>query len=211
MNLTHAGTLAGPSGTLDLAPLLTLLLQHDAALEILDPSTPLGRTYRIFSADLVGPVQEGTGFYLWGRYDERGQWNSIYLGKSGHGRASNLRARLLEELRDERCCLLPASIGQATIMDHGQRIYPDMWHRYRKHWERSLRKSGTTHIHWTSIDLEPALVPDVEAGLIQVFHPSANRNRPCPKVDCDHFVRTVEASMRSNIRLSAPTGELTST
>ncbi|MCA0198643.1 MAG: hypothetical protein LCH59_11080 [Proteobacteria bacterium] len=204
MNLIDAAAMPSSSGMIDLGPLLAPLAEANVALGALDPNTPQGRAYTRKASQLVASAPETAGFYLWGAHNAEGLWNSIYLGKAGHGRASNLRARLLEELRDERCCMVEPLLGREVLMTHGERLYPNMWQIYRKHWERSLLKTGTTHIAWVAMALAPEQISDVEACLIEVFQPRANRQRPAPRVECRSITNAIEVLMRAQVSRASP-------
>jgi hypothetical protein len=47
-------------------------------------------------------VPEQGGFYLWGFYNHNKFWVNVYLGMATEGKTANLRARLYEELTNER-------------------------------------------------------------------------------------------------------------
>jgi hypothetical protein len=155
-------------------------VRESANAEALNGRSPVGRQYSTRVTSLVKDVPEAQGFYLWGRYDARGLWRNIYLGKAGFVK-KGLRSRILEELRDERCCLWRVVMTSEELKEIGGRHYPSMWHKYSAHWERSFHKAGTTHIAWVS---DPALsntdVNKIELDLIETLNPTANLSRPTP-------------------------------
>ena len=108
----------------------------------------------------------------------RGYWNSIYLGKAGYGKTTNLRARILEELKDERCSVWMAVFNKEKLHAIRDRIHSG---RYEREWERGMKKAGTTHIVWVP---KPGIAPEnitlVEADLIESLYPTANRQRLTP-------------------------------
>jgi hypothetical protein len=62
-----------------------------------------GKEYSCRCKLIAQQVDEVAGFYVWGRYDRKRFWHSIYLGKAGFKEdKKNLRKRILEELKDER-------------------------------------------------------------------------------------------------------------
>ncbi|MFA6436608.1 MAG: hypothetical protein WCW30_05770 [Candidatus Gracilibacteria bacterium] len=72
--------------------------------EALHCNSSLGRLFGKICSEIANKIPKEKGFYLWGNYDSRKFWQNIYLGKAGFGKTANLRSRILEELKDERCC-----------------------------------------------------------------------------------------------------------
>lgn len=130
--------------------------------------------YRKQAKSAVVGVPEVPGVYLWGSYDHRGYWQSIYLRLAGLGGKSYcLRSRLIEELMDEhscfwRVCRTRQHIRDARESGRGART-------------RAMLKEGATHIIWvTTPRLGRSEVRDVESELIEAFNPAANLSRPAP-------------------------------
>jgi hypothetical protein len=119
-------------------------------------------------------VPERPGIYLWGTYDGRGYWYSVYLGLAGLGGESYcLQSRLLEELADERSCLWRVCRTKKVILDSRE--------DGRSARARAMRKEGATHIFWvTTPKLQKEQVRGVESELIEAFNPRANIVRPAP-------------------------------
>ena len=92
--------------------------------------SPEGRRYAAIATRLCQTIAAAQGFYLWGRYERNGLWQNVYLGKAGFGRTAHLRARILEELKDERACIWSAFVSVDNLKAAGARIYPRMWHLY---------------------------------------------------------------------------------
>jgi hypothetical protein len=86
--------------------------------------TPLGQEYCRLCAALTNEVDDNKGFYLWGAFDRRRYWHSIYLGKAGFGRASNLKERICEELKDERAFLWRAFFDESRLFQIRARYTP---------------------------------------------------------------------------------------
>ncbi len=130
--------------------------------------------YRENAKSVVAEVPEHPGVYLWGRYDRRGYWQSIYLGLAGLGGESYcLQSRLLEELIYERSCLWRICRSQKHILNVRE--------NGRSARARAIRKEGSTHIIWvTTPKLQERQVRDVESELIEAFNPIANVTRPAP-------------------------------
>ncbi|GEM_PF-1649937 len=157
------------------------------------------KEFRGVCDSLVRAVPEKQGFYLWGFYDQRGLWRNIYVGKAGFSKSGDLKARISEELRDERCFLWRTLRSEAGLLKSGRRLYPRQWKRYEAHWKRSLKKAGTSHIVWVATGLKPRAVKRVEADLIEVLNPRANVQRPAPPSTIQSDTSDILALMRQSI------------
>jgi hypothetical protein len=114
------------------------------------------------------------GFYLWGFYNHQKFWVNVYFGMSEIGKkASDLRARILEELKDERAFIWREFYETGRIIN----FEPN----YRKEVKRALRKAGATHIFWVAAPhLERETFEAVEYDLIEAMNPTGNRRRRKP-------------------------------
>lgn len=158
--------------------------RKDEHLHALNLETPLGGKYSALCDTLTAAIPELQGIYIWGAFDSKKYWKSLYLGKAGLGRSKKLlRARIREELKDERCSLWRYVLSKGQLLEVGPRVHhPGQWDRYIKNaWLRSLRKGGATHIVWAPArGLDNRQVRNLEAELIEAFNPEANRQRPIP-------------------------------
>ncbi len=155
---------------------------HKIALEK-DPMSALSnkREYSNLCRALVGPIDRCQGFYLWGRYDRKGLWINIYLGKAGHGKIAYLKSRKLEELIDKRMCFWLSCYPEDKLLETGKHLHGEMWSKYAKNAKRAFLKAGSTHIAWTPTEhLNNRDVLRVEADLIEAMNPIANLMRPAP-------------------------------
>lgn len=150
------------------------------------------------------PDEKGTGvapfhgFYLWGRYEANGLWRNIYLGKAGFGKTAHLRARILEELKDERACIWAEFVSEKTLRVASRRNHPKMCPVYDKHMVRALRKTGTTHIAWVADpELSNSAVENIESDLIETLNPAANVSHPVPPVSLQQHTKQIIAEFRS--------------
>jgi hypothetical protein len=76
-----------------------------------------GREYSHLCKVITEDVDEVAGFYVWGRYDRKRYWHSIYLGKAGYKKdKKNLRKRILEELKDERAFVWRYIYDQTEVL-----------------------------------------------------------------------------------------------
>lgn len=166
------------SGIVDLKPIVDFVANDVDGLALKGTSSQ-GRAYSKLAREVVSSIETTQGFYLWGTYVE-GEWVNIYLGKAGKAKTSSLRARILEELRDERPFVWGSVLAEEEILKIGAEFYPNMWDRsYEFQWVRALEKVNTTHIVWVSVPhLSEKEVFDVEKKLIARVNPLANRSRP---------------------------------
>jgi hypothetical protein len=148
--------------------------------------------FRQTALEILAPVPERQGVYLWGKYDHRRYWRSIYFGLAGFGKTACLHARLLEEIMDERSCFWRV----CRSADHLVRARED-GQNARK---RAIRKEGATHIIWVATpSLENRQVRKVEADLIEALNPTANLLRPKPPADVQRQAGLIYAAFRKKI------------
>jgi len=185
---------------------LNSLYQHalaDSEGASIEGRSAIGREYGRRATELTEPIPESHGFYLWGKYERNMLWRNIYLGKAGYGRATSLRARIKEELKDERAFLWigpHSQLSKDDLMGIGQRHYPRMWYQYQAHFERAIRKCGATHIIWAATHgISNNEVTRIEADLIETMNPIANIQRPMPVSDLQDKTIEVIRMFKSQI------------
>jgi hypothetical protein len=154
--------------------------------EALNPKEDLGKQYYELCNRLTKNIPEVQGIYVWGRFDGRRYWDSIYLGKAGLGKSKELlRARITEELKDERCFVWRYILSKNDLFGAGPKVHrggQEKWDRYiHKAWERSVKKERTTHIIFAQTRVrDNDSVRKVEAELIEALKPEVNVLRPVP-------------------------------
>jgi hypothetical protein len=165
---------------ISLEKIYSFVQQHKMDGEALDLTKPLGSEYCRVCDDVTSQIDEVQGFYIWGCYDTKNYWRSVYLGKAGYvEEKSSLKKRIRGELTDERACFWRAVFTAVQLHEIRERIHRG---KYKKEWDRAMWKAGTTHIAWvptpsiTNLDIK-----HVEADLIEVFEPTVNRQRPTPR------------------------------
>jgi hypothetical protein len=195
----------------DLYKFVTDRRHGEEAIRIDRGSLP-GKEYCHLCDRLADVIDEAQGFYLWGKYDERGYWHSIYLGKAGFGETKSLKKRIREELKDERCCFWRSVLDETKLHEIRERIHNG---KYERSWKRAMKKAGTTHIVW---EPAPAIAPEnitrVEADLIEALNPKANLQRPTPTNTVQNeatrifegFRRTIHAARGDKFKLSLAGG-----
>jgi hypothetical protein len=198
---------------ISLKELYDFMQDHDEKAIRIDRGSLPGKEYCDLCNRLAGVINEAQGFYLWGKYDARGYWHSIYLGKAGFGETKSLKKRILEELKDERCCLWRSRFDETQLHEIRDRIHNG---KYERSWNRAMLKAGVTHIVWVPA---PAIAPQnisrIEADLIEALNPKANLQRPTPTNTVqteatrifEGFRQTIHAARGTSFRLSLEGGD----
>jgi hypothetical protein len=160
------------AGLVDLKPIYQVVRANPTCYDFSErPKIP---RYRKQAEQVVAQVPDLKGVYLWGKYDRRCYWSSIYFGLAGLGKTKyRLKSRLLEELMDEKSCFWRICRSKKHIIkarDDGQKAR-----------RRAVRKRGATHIIWVATPkLRKRQVREVEADLIEALNPVANVVRATP-------------------------------
>lgn len=115
------------------------------------------------------------GWYLWGRFNEIGWWETIYLGKAGNQKTSSLHQRLKDELSEERVAFWATIYGREVATKLANKLYNG---KYVSNVQRSLRKINTHFIVWLAYSgLSEAEVNKEERALIHIYRPANNAQR----------------------------------
>lgn len=195
---SHAG-----ADIITLRELYYFVLEKDKRGEGLKGTSPAGKLFGKIATEVVKDIPEKQGFYLWGTYDRNKLWRNIYLGKAGKGKTASLKARILEELKDERGIFWRSHFTKEQILNMGESNYSNMWKKYRNHWERAIKKEGSTHILWVHLpDINNVDVEKIESDLIETLNPIANIKRPSPHSDLQdkttEIIRRFKSLIHSN-------------
>lgn len=157
------------SGHFNIFPLLEYVAEH--------PMPPLkskkgkqGEYAKLIQTLLErSAVPQRPGWYLWGKFNRIGWWETIYLGK-----AASLKTRLYDELREESNAIWSTVWGYEIIEKFSKRIWP----KFVSQLSRSFRKSGTHFIIWIAHNsINYGKVKERERALIQFFRPAYNIQR----------------------------------
>jgi len=133
----------------------------------------MGEYTKLVSA-IVESIPKQAGWYLWGRFNDVGFWETVYLGKSGNKKTSSLYARIKEELLDERNAFWATVYGSEPTERQFQKIYKNKYGPGT----RSYRKRNVHFIVWLSIDdITEEEIRAEEQTLITLYRPAVNIQR----------------------------------
>lgn len=171
------------SGIVPLEGLYAFVRSNRKHYEAMNLMSPESKPYARLCKEITKQIPESQGFYLWGLFEKKGFWRNVYLGKAGFSKGANLKKRIIEELKDERCCICADVFCRSQLLNLVPKVHlnPSQWKKIRRQWERSLGKAGTTHIvsvqtpHLSNDD-----VKRIEADLIEGLNAQANLQRPAP-------------------------------
>jgi hypothetical protein len=127
--------------------------------------------YATLLNSIVSQVPYFPGWYLWGRFNERGSWETVSLGKSGKKKTSSLHTRLYDVLREECIAFWSEVYGQEPMVLQHTKLYGGKYDP-----TRSLRKSGSRVVIWVASE-DAIAEEDVERQkqcLIKIYRPTQN-------------------------------------
>lgn len=114
------------------------------------------------------------GWYLWGKFNSMGWWETIYLGKAGKQKTSSLRNRLYKELQAECIAMWSDVYGHETMVKQYQKLYGGKYDP-----TRSLRKAGAHFVTWVAVEdeISEEEIKKQEDLLIKIYRPTHNAAR----------------------------------
>ncbi|OQX08757.1 MAG: hypothetical protein BWK73_24605 [Thiothrix lacustris] len=127
------------------------------------------------------------------------------MGKAGFGKTASLRARITEELKDERAfiwCGNHTGLDDIAVKNIWQQFYPPNSNAAENHINRALKKQETTHIIWVATPhINNSKVSKIEADLIETLNPITNAQRPTPTSSLQDVTIDVIKLLKNEIRL----------
>lgn len=164
------------------------------------PRFPRGRgTLREYTSivnNILKNVPKKAGWYIWGRFNSSGWFETMYLGKSGNGKTSSIYARLKEEICDERLAFWATVYGSEVASREFSKITGG---KYDFGIPRTLRKSGVHFIIWCSVDsATEADIKKEEDVLIHAYRPAHNAQRrsyPQHTQYTDSIIRAIDSEI----------------
>ena len=139
------------------------------------------------------------GWYLWGKFNDMGWWETVYLGKAGKKKTSSLRTRLYDELREECIAFWAEIYGREPMIkqDHSR---PNA-HKYGPP-TRALRKVGSRFVIWVAIDdeISEQEIKKQEDLLIKIYRPTHNAARWNQSAKHDKTTDAIEFAIETELR-----------
>jgi hypothetical protein len=123
----------------------------------------------------IANVPELPGWYLWGKFNDDGSWNIIYLGKSEKRKTSSLHTRMYDQLREKFCPTIWAELyGSEPVLRQSHDAYPHG--RYDGGVRKSVGMIGVRFVIWVGVadDISEEVIMRQEMALIKVWESSHN-------------------------------------
>jgi hypothetical protein len=157
-----------------------------------------GRRQREYSKkvnDLLEGIPKGSrGWYFWGRFNDTGWWETVYLGKAGGRKFGSLRGRLSEEFRDELIAFWASVYGREVASRQFHKR-----HNGRYDPTRSLRKMGAQFVIWIAADVPEDKIKRQEEALIRIYRPTHNAQRGGP-MRADKLTEEIECQLERELK-----------
>lgn len=163
------------------------------------PDSSIQKTYRTIITKLIIDVPANkSGWYLWGKFNDTGWWETIYLGKAGHKKTSSLYTRLYDELREEFIAFWSYIFGREPMIRRYNVIYKNKYDP-----TKSLRKSGSQFVIWIGIDetISEEEISKQEEILIKIFRPTHNAVRFNDYSKHDLLTEEIEKKVEEELKL----------
>ncbi len=137
------------------------------------------------------------GWYLWGKFNDVGWWETVYLGKAGKRKVASLRSRLSDELKWEAICFWASVYGREDTLKQFTKRYKG---KFDSGSTRSLRKMGAQFVIWISSEREISEdeISRQEKILIRIFRPTHNALRG-KHIDPDGLTRQIEHQIEQEL------------
>jgi hypothetical protein len=121
----------------------------------------------------VANVPDLPGWYLWGKFNDMGAWETTYLGKAGKQKTSSLHTRLYDELREDCIAFWAELYGREATFSINHATYDG---RYDREARVSLNKFGTRFVMWISVEdaISEAEIMRQEILLMTAWQPTHN-------------------------------------
>ena len=152
----------------------------------------------------IADVPEQPGWYWWGRFNDMGWWETVYLGKAGKQKTSSLHTRLYDELREE-CIAFWAEIYGSEPMLKQHKPITD---KYGTAPTRALRKRGSQIVIWVAVEdeISEEEIKRQEDLLIKLYRPTHNAARWNQSAPHDETTQLIEQVVEAELqRLITPT------
>jgi hypothetical protein len=158
---------------------------------------PLQAEYSTLIKSILTDIPSLPGWYLWGKFNDMGWWETVYLGKAGKKKTSSLHTRLYDELREECIAFWAEVYGREPMV--GQHMKFPGYEKYGSP-TRSLRKSGARIVIWVSADpISEEEIKRQEDLLIKAYRPTHNSARWNQREKHDDLTESIENAIEAKL------------
>lgn len=181
------------SGHFNIFPILGFVADHPV---MPTPSSASQKGFKIIIDNVVKNVPAKPGWYFWGKFNDMGWWETIYLGKAGYKKTSSLNTRLYDEVREEFIAFWAYVFGREPMIKQHHSIYNG---RYNP--TRSLRKIGAQFVVWVGADtpISEEEISKQEEILIRQYRPTHNAARWGKNIKNDDLTDEIENVMEKEL------------
>jgi hypothetical protein len=175
------------SGHFDLFPIFEFVSSHS---QIPLPGNVVQKEYQKIIKMIVSKVPRKAGWYLWGKFNDTGWWETIYLGRATKQKTSSLQTRLYDELREECIAFWSYVFGREPISVQFWNYFRDKYNQ-----TRALRKTGSHFVIWVAVDNQIASgeIEGQESKLIKNYRPTHNAARYGHGFKYDQLTEQIES------------------
>jgi hypothetical protein len=155
--------------------------------------------YNMLRRRIVADVRELPGWYLWGRLNDMGGWQTVYVGMTTKRQTSNLRARLYERLWDGSAAFWVEVYGSEPTFRQKHDIYPHG--RYDRYDAQNVSMSGARVVLWIGVEDEISWdeIRRQENLLMNMYEPTANISRPNRHAIPDDLTRKIQNTIEHEL------------
>jgi len=184
------------TGHFNIYPVFDFAAKHIVMPSNKDKAVQLGYSKLINS--IVNDVPTLPGWYLWGKFNDMGWWETVYLGKAGKQKTSSLHTRLYDELREECIAFWAEVYGREPMISQHNKYWADKYGPPT----RALRKNGSRFVVWVGVanDISEADIKKQEYLLIKLYRPTHNAARWNQTEKHDEFTEKIESAIESEVK-----------
>lgn len=183
------------TGHLNLFPILNFAATNPV-IPYLAGRKPQAEYSKLINAT-ISDVPVLPGWYWWGKFNDMGWWETVYLGKAGKQKTSSLRTRLYDELREECIAFWSEVYGREPMLKQ----HTPITKKYGPP-TRALRKMGSQMVVWVAVEDEitEAEIKRQEDLLIKIYRPTHNAARWNQSSLHDDDTRAIELAVESELK-----------
>ena len=173
-----------------------------AASNVMMPSSMDRQTQSDYSKLIKNTIKDVPtlpGWYLWGKFNDMGWWETVYLGKAGKKKTSSLHTRLYDELREECIAFWAEVYGREPMIKQNAKR-PNA-HNYGPP-TRPLRKIGSRFVVWVATEeiVAEEEIKKQEDLLIKMYRPTHNAARWNHNTLQDNNTQKIELAIEKELK-----------